>query len=161
MLRLAPALTRSALGNARAACAALGLAREDRASVAGGLRVLDEDECLALLARRTVGRLAYVARAGVPDVTPVNYLLDGRDVLVRSAPGPKLQAAERGDVVAFEVDDLDEDAQAGWSVVLVGRARRLSAAEAARTPAPVPWSDGVRRHVVRISPTRITGRALA
>jgi hypothetical protein len=36
-------------------------------------------------------RLAYVARAGVPDIVPVNLALDGGRLLVRSGPGPKLQ----------------------------------------------------------------------
>ena len=108
-----------------------------------------------------MGRIAYVARAGLPDIVPVNYVLDGEDVLVRSGPGPKLQAAERGDMVAFQVDDIDEGQHTGWSVVVVGRARRLSAAEQNRVErVPKPWAVGPRSHLVRITPTRITGRRL-
>ena len=166
--RLARTAAGSALGNARAATDVIGLARRDRAALApsgsdlepGDLGLLVEPECLRLLGSRSVGRLAYVARAGVPDIAPVNYALDGRDLLVRTGPGPKLQAAERREVVAFEVDDLDDDAHSGWSVVVVGRAERLSPDQAAAVAAPEPWSNGPRRHVVRIRPTRITGRRL-
>lgn len=127
----------------------------------GELAGLSRPECLQLLATRQVGRVAYVARAGLPDIVPVNYELDGENVLVRSGPGPKLQAAERGDMVAFEVDDIDEEQHTGWSVVVVGRAHRLSAAEQNRVElVPKPWAVGPRLLLMRITPTRITGRRL-
>ena len=53
----------------------------------------------------------------------------------RARPGPKLKAAERGDAVALEVEDIDEEQHTGWSVVVVGRARRLSATEQDRVKA--------------------------
>ena len=163
-------LTRGALDNARSAGDLITQAVADRRALApsdgdaapahGDLALLDEEECLRLLAGRTVGRLAYVARAGTPDIAPVNYVLHGRDVLVRSGPGPKLQAAERREVVAFEVDDLDDDAQTGWSVVVVGRSRRLEPHELQGVALPEPWSTGPRRHVVAIRPSRLSGRRL-
>lgn len=163
--------TRSALDNARAAADGIAQAIEDRSSLVpvpegeaegadGRLAMLSEARCLELLATRTVGRLAYLARENVPDIAPVNYVLHDRDVLVRSGPGPKLQAAERGEVVAFEVDDLDERSQSGWSVVVVGRAQRLTDEEKQQVPTPTPWSKGPRRHVLRIQPSRITGRQI-
>ena len=167
---LVRAVTTSALDNARAATGAVRLAVQDRDALApraddeaaarGDLALLSRAQCRALLATRTVGRLAYVARAGVPDIAPVNYALDGDDVLVRSGPGPKLQAAQRGDVVAFEVDDLDEDGRTGWSVVVVGRASVVRPGQQA-ADGPVPWSNGPRRHLLRITPARVTGRRLA
>jgi nitroimidazol reductase NimA-like FMN-containing flavoprotein (pyridoxamine 5'-phosphate oxidase superfamily) len=123
--------------------------------------VLSRSECLALLASRKVGRFTYVARAGVPDVVPVNYALDGHDVVIRSGPGPKLQAAERRDVVAFEVDEIDEDGRRGWSVVVHGTAVSLTPGEQHHLPADaLPWASGPRTHVIRIKTSRITGRRL-
>jgi uncharacterized protein len=152
--------------NARSALAALRLAVADRSALApreteqpGWLSEIPRDEALTLLAGRTLGRLAYVGRAGQPDVVPVNYTLDGEDVLFRTGPGPKLQAAEREDVVAFEVDDVDEQARSGWSVVVVGRARLEPVAPDAGR-GPEPWAGGPRRHLVRIVPVRVTGRRL-
>jgi uncharacterized protein len=169
LVALVRATTRSALDNARAAADGITQAMSDRSELTpppeqqaedGRLALLSEGRCLELLATRTVGRLAYVARENVPDIAPVNYALHGRDVLVRSGPGPKLQAADRGEVVAFEVDDLDEAAHTGWSVVVVGPAQRLTEEEKRHVPMPTPWSDGRRRHVLRIRPTRITGRRI-
>jgi nitroimidazol reductase NimA-like FMN-containing flavoprotein (pyridoxamine 5'-phosphate oxidase superfamily) len=164
----------SALANARTAMESLGAVVAERAELMrlllhddrpdahpGDLIALSRDACLELLRTRTVGRLAYVARASVPDVVPVNYVMVGEDVLIRSGPGPKLQAAERRDVVAFEVDEIDEVAHRGWSVVVHGTARRLSAAETGRLPVDArPWAVGPRSHVIRVRPQRITGRRL-
>src|SRR3954452_8210695 len=92
----------------------------------GDLHRLSREECLQLVASRRVGRFAYVESARALDVVPVNYVSrpDGT-ILFRSGPGPKLSAADRRDVVAFEIDDIDEVAHTGWSVLVVGRARRL------------------------------------
>ncbi len=169
-LHLADSLRRGAIENARVAALAISdslvvrhaLAPADEAAP-GALTRLTEAECLALLDTRHVGRLAYVARAGVPDVVPVNYALVDGDVLLRSGPGPKLQAAERREVVAFEVDDLDEQGRTGWSVVVHGRAVRLGPDEHRRLPEgalPETWASGPRWAVVRIRPTRIAGRRL-
>ena len=165
----------SSLDNARSAAGTIQQAVLDRARLApsppgrprtpGSLGKLTEQECRALLARHSVGRLAYVARAGVPDLVPVNYTLHNGDVLVASGPGPKLQAAERHDSVILEVDELDEGRRTGRSVVVAGRARRLDTCEVqslleSNAPLPDPWVEGVRRHLVRISSTRIDGREL-
>jgi len=115
-------LTRGALENARRSTAQIAAAVGERRHLAellaspqpGTLELLDARECWALLRSRVVGRFVYVAREGTPDVVLVNYALEGRDLLIRSGSGPKLQAAERGDQVAFEVDDLDEVTRAGW-----------------------------------------------
>ena len=118
---------------------------------------------LALLASRRTGRLGYVARAGVPDVVPVNLALDGDRLLVRSGPGPKLQAAERREVVAVEVDDIDEQTRTGWSVVVAGRSRRLHTSEAAALDddlLPEVWARGPRSSVIAIELTRVEGRRL-
>jgi nitroimidazol reductase NimA-like FMN-containing flavoprotein (pyridoxamine 5'-phosphate oxidase superfamily) len=167
-------LPRRAVHNARTATSALAAAVADRLALTGSLdadraepgdlRSMTRDECYALLRTSHVGRFAYVARAGVPDVVPVNHVVDGDDVLVRSGPGPKLQAAERGDTVAFEVDDVDLDAHTGRSVVVVGTAKRCPPAEQARLDAVLagtPWAAGPRHAVIRIRPSRVTGRRLS
>lgn len=167
------ALAGGAVDNARQALSAVTQQVLDRQALApayadavlspGDLAALTRDECLDLLRSKHLGRMAYVARDGVPDIAPVNYVVAGSDVLIRSGPGPKLQAAERRALVAFEVDEVDEMACTGWSVVLVGTALRLSPAQLQSVPeadAPRPWANGPRHSVVRIRPTRITGRRL-
>lgn len=169
-LSLAGTAGRRAVTNARLAAELVAEQVADRRRLApidddtpGGLSRLSREECIARLRSRRVARLVYIARAGVPDVVPVNYVLDGEDILIRSGPGPKLQAAERGETVAVEVDDIDEDAHAGWSVVAVGRAARLSAAEQDALPAhvlPETWARGPRSAVIRVRIGRLDGRRL-
>jgi len=162
-------LSRGALSNAGRSLAELqrvvaerfelAVSVEAAAAEPGDLQALTTEECWDLLTSRQVGRLAYVARAGRPDIVPVNYIVHERAVLLRSGVGPKLQAAERRDVVAFEVDEVDEATRSGWSVVVVGRAEVLRpSAQAA--PAPAPWATGPRHSVMRIAPERVTGRRL-
>ena len=128
----------------------------------GDLQRLSRDECLRLLASRRVGRYAHVESARAMSVVPVNYV-SGPDgsVLFRSGPGPKLSAADRRDVVAFQVDDIDEEHHTGWSVLVTGRARRMTYAEANElSDLPEPWANGPRYQFVLIEPTRIEGRRL-
>lgn len=165
----------TALANARAAAATLGSAVVERSELtrllllrdassavlaAGDLTVMDVDECLRLLAENSFGRLAYVARRGTPDIVPVNYVLDGADILIRSGPGPKLQAAERGDLVAFEVDQVDDLGQHGWSVIVHGAATRVSLSGQQNLVNWQPWANGPRGQVIRIRAHRISGRRL-
>jgi hypothetical protein len=158
----------SALTNARGASASIAEAVAERLRLTsaldaaveepGHLHALSPEECREVLRNGSVGRLAYIARAGVPDIVPVNYVVDGRDLLIRSGPGPKLQAAERRELVAFEVDDLDPATRTGRSVVLHGRAERESGDAATDR---LPWAAGPRRHLIRIRATRTTGRRLS
>jgi len=67
----------------------------------------------------------------------------------------------RPSCVAFEVDDIDEIDHTGWSVLMTGRARRLSHAEVRNLiDLPQPWANGPRHQFVLIEPTRIEGRRL-
>lgn len=152
----------SALANARMALDELERALADRQALqAGGPRSvtrLDREETEELLAAHSVGRLAYVARARVPDLVPVNYAWCDEGVLFRTGPGPKLQAAQRGETVAFEVDEVDLERRTGRSAVVVGRARVVSPREAGGHVEP--WASGPRRFLVLISPERVEGRRL-
>jgi hypothetical protein len=134
----------------------------DTSSDPGDLHRLSRDECLRLLASRRIGRFAHVESARALAVVPVNYVVQpDASVLFRTGPGPKLSAADRRDVVAFEVDDIDEDDHTGWSVLVTGRARRLSHAEVHMlADIPQPWAEGPRYQFVLIEPTRIEGRRL-
>ena len=159
--KVARVLVRKAVAERAELTRLLHLDEEAATSTVGSLAMVDADECLKLLSTRTVGRLAYVARAGVPDITPVNYSIDDDCILIRSGAGPKLQAAERRELVAFEVDDLDETDQSGWSVVVHGRAERIMEPNRGDAPGmPRPWAAGPRVHSIRITPRRITGRRI-
>lgn len=129
----------------------------------GQLSQLEEAECYRLLASRAFGRLVATADA-LPLVVPVNFALDGRAIVLRTAPESLIARATNGAVVAFEVDDIDPVSRSGWSVVVTGVARpvreegeRLRAAQLKL----VTWVAGDRDHFVRISPGMVTGRFLS
>lgn len=125
-----------------------------------GLELLDEDECFALLATRRIGRVGLSVR-GLPAIFPVNYRLLGTDVVFATGAGLKLKAAHAKEVVAFEVDDVDEDARTGWSVLVVGLAEPLDHAAVQLRVAMDPWPAGDRTHLVRINGDNICGRRIA
>lgn len=159
-------LTRDALDNARHSLHDISRAIGERAELQhhtggrGDLAVLTAQECSALLESSSVGRLAYIARAGIVDIVPVNFRWYDGTALVRSGPGPKLQAADREEVVALEVDCLDATSRSGWSVVVTGAAVRVPPEQARALALPDTWVEGPRLHVVRIRPHRVTGRRL-
>lgn len=128
-----------------------------------GLVVLDEAECLRLLATQHIGRVAVTIGA-VPAVFPVNFgLLDGI-VIFRTAAGTKLSAATCNSVVAFEVDEFDPLYHEGWSVLLVGVAEELTDPELLRRALKLPlaaWAPGPRDHVVCLQPEFVSGRRIA
>ena len=124
---------------------------------------LGHDECLRLLARAAIGRVVFTERA-LPAAQPVTFLLDGEEVVFRTAGGSKLAAATLHAVVAFQADDIDVATRTGWSVLGIGEAyevvvpRRL--AELADR-LPDPWAPGRTAHTIAIPLQRLTGRRLS
>lgn len=124
------------------------------------LESLNHRRCLDLLQRVRVGRLVFIDE-GLPAVHPVNFRLWRDDVVIRVADGPKLLAATRNQMVAFEADELDPDLHTGWSVVVVGHAEELTTVEDLTEVAGAfvqPWVEGPRNHFVRIRSEKVTGR---
>jgi hypothetical protein len=126
------------------------------------LEQLSRDECLRLMASVSVGRIIYTRRA-LPAVELVNFALDHGDIIVRTDGGGKLAVAIQHSVVAFEVDRLDADQRAGWSITAIGQSREVT------DPAEIgrlrevglsSWAPGVREHFIRISPEILNGRRL-
>lgn len=122
----------------------------------GKLRELDRAECLHLLGSQKVGRIAFSDDSG-PDVLPVNYAMDGEDVVIATTGYGALARAATGARVAFEVDAIDEFTESGWSIVVRGRANRESPFDLP-VERPQPWADGTRTYVLRIKPDVISGR---
>lgn len=118
---------------------------------------LDERRCWSLLAGAEVARLALVVDAA-PVIFPVNHLLDGRRLLVRTAAGTKLFAAVGCDV-AVEVDGTDGDR--AWSVVAegVGTEVRDERGLALADEHLLPWLDSDKPHVLGVELTAVQGRA--
>jgi nitroimidazol reductase NimA-like FMN-containing flavoprotein (pyridoxamine 5'-phosphate oxidase superfamily) len=126
-----------------------------------GVEVLDHDECLRLIASREVGRIGIVDN-GQPIILPMNYLMMGDTVVLRTSAGTKLQHAQ-GSSACFEVDDIEVTTQAGWSVLAVGRLETITEYDdakvrAARSLELSPWAAGERPYWMRLVTRRLTGR---
>lgn len=126
------------------------------------LQELTEQQCWQHLEGKSVGRLA-VSVANRPDIFPVNYRVDGRTIVVRTAPGFKLAAATLGAGVAFEIDQLDNASHSGWSVVVQGDASEIDRLEELLQADDLgvrPWAGGTKNHYIRINPLVVTGRRI-
>jgi nitroimidazol reductase NimA-like FMN-containing flavoprotein (pyridoxamine 5'-phosphate oxidase superfamily) len=124
-------------------------------------RILTENQCLALLQSREIGRIAFEFEGKI-EIFPVNYGIEGAIILFRTSPGTKLSAVPKV-AIAFEVDTWDPDAGIGWSVVVKGRAEEVTTnsgrvAEHLRWVSVHPAAPGDRWHWIAIKPSEITGR---
>ena len=127
-----------------------------------GLEVLSEEECLRLLTKVPVGRIVYTDRA-LPAIQPVNFVVDGHTVVIRTAQRSRLAVAATGTVVAFEVDEFtDGPDRTGWSVVAVGRAGEVPPEDlpAVQRLGLRPWVPGTRDYYLRVTVEVISGRRL-
>jgi hypothetical protein len=126
----------------------------------GRLCELDPDECRELLASKTVGRIAFGTSEG-PVVLPVNYVVAGDQVLFRTAPHNVIAKNIDGRLAAFEVDEVDDYTQSGWSVLVRGTARFVESVDDLPTDLrPDTWPEGIRRLFVSVDQTLVTGRRL-
>ena len=126
----------------------------------GQLRELSRSECLGLVATKSVGRIAYAGPDG-PEVVPVNFVLQHHTVLFATSPHSLLGRQLGLDVAAFQVDDIDDDSQSGWSVLLRGRVEPVDTDDLPPAAArPHPWAAGQRSLRLRLVPRTTTGRRL-
>ena len=120
---------------------------------------LSESECWKLLRTATTGRVAVV-RDGVPDVFPVNHVVDHGTVVYRTHVGLLFRATLHHDV-AFEVDGYDAETKQAWSVVMRGIAtegRQITdIMETIELPL-APQQPGAKPRIVRITPREVSGR---
>ncbi len=168
LARLATALDTSVahLGGGEDVPGAAPYARErqdeataDRSRVDKGLKDMEEAECYARLAMHCVGRISTVGAD--PTILPVNYVLDDRDIVFRTAEGSSLAGTRP--TVAFEVDDLLTPAKLGWSVLVIGAVEQVTEAadvERLSKGGLTPWPDDAGDAWMRIRPEHVTGRRI-
>lgn len=123
----------------------------------GDLRALDTDECWELVRSRSIGRFAANQLGSCPLVVPVNYVVDGHDIVFRSGADAKFSAAVHG-LVGLQVDEIDPQHHTGWSVLVEGTGIWLY--EEQDDTNVETWAPGVRPYVIRITATRLTGRRI-
>lgn len=127
-----------------------------------GARELSRQECLALLPAEPYGRLVFV-QGSFPTVLPVNFVLDGAQVVIRTREGSNVSAAAGVEGVAFQVDSIDRARRSGWSVTVGGRARiaadPLEVERLQRLPLH-PWVGGERSTFLLIEVGMVSGRRI-
>ena len=127
------------------------------------LTSLTPDDCRALIAPGGVGRVLFVEPGRGPVAIPVNYRMDGADVVFRTGRGAGMAESISQAPVSFDVDHLDETLGEGWSVLLTGTASVIiDPAELDRVAAlgVEPWAGGERPLYVRLRVRQVTGRAI-
>lgn len=124
---------------------------------------LGGEEALALLGSVPLGRVVFTRHA-LPTIRPVNHVLDGGDIIIRTHEGAALtsrtqRAGDPGVVVAYEADSIDPVTHLGWSVVVTGYARPVTDPdELLRYQALLlPWVDRPMECAIRIVPDLVTG----
>lgn len=124
------------------------------------LTVLDRSQCVELLTRARIGRVATATDHG-PVVVPVNFALANGDIVFVAGEGAKLEAARLHQVLGFEVDGFDPLYHTGWSVLVQGTAEEVTnpeRLEQLRALALAPWAGGSRHCFVRLHIESISGR---
>ncbi len=124
---------------------------------------LSPDQCQALITPGGVGRVVFIEEGRGPVAIPVNYQMDGNDVLFRTSSSAGIGDGARQASVSFDVDHIDDALGEGWSVLLTGTANVVTdPAELERLTALriEPWAGGDRPTYVRLRPRQVTGRVI-
>lgn len=124
-------------------------------------RTLSVDRCWELLAELHVGRIAWSGTDGL-QLLPVSYAVHRGSVVFRTSPYGMLSELVQPVDAVFEVDDLDPELRAGWSVVVTGRAQAVAEPRDLvslwTVDGVVPWAAGIRNLFIEVTPRRVTGR---
>jgi len=137
----------------------------------GGWRVLellDEAECMELLASAMLGRLFYTSRYG-PTALPVTYRIDEGSIVLGTWDPVLFDEDLRTGItqadyqVAVEVDQIDMEAREGWFVLVQGAAHHLDTEaeyESFIGAGLEPWVEGVPSHFIRVNLTNTWGNRI-
>ena len=94
----------------------------------------------------------------------MNYAWHVGQVVFRTVPYGAMAALARRTPVAFEVDHIDEQERAGWSVVVRGFAEAVRHDQQIvrlwSSDIVVPWAVGSRTLFIAITPRTISGRSV-
>lgn len=127
-----------------------------------GMEILNPAESLRLLSTVPIGRLVFT-QGGLPAIRLVNFLVDDDTVVFTTTAGDTYRAAERGDVVAFEADEIDADRHLGWTVTAAGHLSVIDPTEAKPLRHTLPlhtWAPHHDHHLIRLGIESLEGRRL-
>jgi uncharacterized protein len=130
---------------------------------ASEMLVLTREECLALLASNSFGRLAVAMDS--PVIRPVNYVFDepSQSVVFQTADGSKFHAMLINGNAAFEIDGIDPGSRTGWSVIINGMTEEITSPAELRRLNRLgleTWTPGRKAHWMRIRAWTVSGRRI-
>ncbi len=123
------------------------------------LDALSTAECSERLRAGRLGRVGISIDA-LPVILPVFYQATDDSVMFFTEAGTKLAAAAVNAIVAFEIDELDDDG--GWSVMVLGRCEEVQTGRDIARWRDVPalaQAPGRRDHLIRIPIQHLSGRS--
>lgn len=126
------------------------------------IRTLSNEECYRLLETQRIGRLGVIVEH-YPLILPVNYAMDRQTIVLRFTEGTKFVAANHANVT-FEIDQIDQAARRGWSVLVQGLAEEVTdrhreeVIERTLASGVEPWAPIEHGHWMRLIPHAISGR---
>jgi nitroimidazol reductase NimA-like FMN-containing flavoprotein (pyridoxamine 5'-phosphate oxidase superfamily) len=127
------------------------------------MTVLTDAECRDHLEPGGVGRLAFVTSEGLRMV-PLNFASNRSVLVFRTLADSELGRYGEGAEAVFEVDEIDEATETGWSVLAFGRLQRPSDLDESWDihgwRNPTPWSGGERNFHLELRWHTLTGRRL-
>lgn len=119
--------------------------------------VMTDDECWDMLAAHELGRLAWADDDQVT-ILPINYAVDERTIVFRTAEGSKAEAVVSDRLLAFQIDSVE--GEVARSVLVRGRGHLLPASEEARLEQEGlrVWLGPGKPILVLLEPTDVSGR---
>lgn len=125
-------------------------------------RELTRGECLSFLKGADFGRLVFTEGA-LPAIRPVNFVLDGERVVIRTSRQGAIVAGVDKTVVAFQADHIDIGRRSGWTVTVIGEGRLVDdeseSARLAELPL-LPWVAGDHDAYVVLPAGLVSGRRI-
>lgn len=121
---------------------------------------LSIDECWALMAGQTTGRIGFL-NEGLVTIFPLNCIVYDRGVYFRTAEDGVI-ARSGLERAAFQFDHIDTVARSGWTILVNGKVERIVDPDLLTTlwgrPTDEPWAPGQRNLFFGITADKISGR---
>ena len=117
-----------------------------------GFTVLTRQDCMRLLERGGVGRIAVPGRPA-PTMRPVNFALQDGCIVMRTADPALSAAASKALAASFEFDEIHNEDHRAWNVIVTGKLEALGDDGRLDGRAVNAWapSEGERSIALRIA----------
>ena len=126
---------------------------------ARGLTILTRDDCMRLLERGGLGRIAVPGQL-TPIMRPVNFAVQDGRIVMRTADGALWAAAEAKVGASFEFDEIRNEDHRAWNVIVTGELEPLSDAVAAGGRRVKAWAPTPNERTIALRIVDVSGRSV-